>query len=106
MGLVAEVTTEGSAWRCNRAQPSSTGQGGDRYGGTARGRACLALGTHKATEAENARSRPGFSRGFLFLLAFEFLYVLYRFGLTVLRKKTGLFSVHGAHSLKKKLFSQ
>lgn len=42
-----------------------------------------------------------FQGGFSFLLAFEVLYVLYRLGLTVLRKTTGLFSVYVANSFKK-----
>lgn len=61
--------------------------------------------THKATEAENARIRPGFSGQFLFLLAFEVLYVLYRLGLTVLKKTTGLFSAYVANSFKKILLT-
>lgn len=49
--------------------------------------------------------RLGFSRGLLFLLAFEFLYILYRSGPTVLREKIGLFSVRVANSFKKILLT-
>lgn len=90
---------------CHTAPAFIHGTGVDRRRGTTRRCACGALGTYKATEAENARIRLGFSRGLLFLLAFEFLYILYRSGPTVLREKIGLFSVRVANSFKKILLT-